>query len=255
MSAPVSIRKRFLFRSGLRCRLAIAESPAILQLIAAIEHPLYGPPRGNSLRLRLAIAKSLAIAIAWRTQNQDAQRRILESKPLSPLRSVCCKNLCCLSRVCTGVRELWAADPSKCPRAHGSKMLVQGHNLRLLDAAGSRGTSSAQTRKPGQSAQAGSTQGVFPDNRGLINRYSVNGYFENLRDCATFVHSTGKSHPWTNTSVGETLEELSGPLVHTNFPRKRYGPMIGPYEFPPKFVWTNGAQSSLKVSVLTGIGP
>ena len=35
----------------------------------------------------------------------------------------------------------------------------------------------------------------------------------------------------------------------------RYGPMIGPYEFPPKFVWTNGEQSSLKVSVLTGIGP
>ena len=41
---------------------------------------------------------------------------------------------------------------------------------------------------------------------------------------------------------GETLEELSGP-------------MIGPYEFPPKLVWTNGALSSLKVSVLTGIGP
>ena len=66
---------------------------------------------------------------------------------------------------------------------------------------------------------------------------------------------TGKSHPWTHTSLGETSEELSGPLVHTNFPRKRYGPMIGPYEFPPKLVWTNGAQSSLKVSVLTGIGP
>ena len=65
----------------------------------------------------------------------------------------------------------------------------------------------------------------------------------------------GKSHPWTNASVGETLEELSGPLVHTNFPRKGYGPMIAPYEFPPKLVWTNGAQSSLKVSVLTGIGP
>ena len=54
---------------------------------------------------------------------------------------------------------------------------------------------------------------------------------------------------------GETLEELSGPLVHTNFARKRYGPMIGPYEFPLKFVWTNGAQSSLKVPALTGIGP
>ena len=40
---------------------------------------------------------------------------------------------------------------------------------------------------------------------------------------------SGEGHPWTNTSVGETFEELSGPLVHTNFPRKRYGPMIGPY--------------------------
>ena len=36
---------------------------------------------------------------------------------------------------------------------------------------------------------------------------------------------TGNSHPWTNTSVGETFEELSGPLVHTNFPRNWYGPM------------------------------
>ena len=47
---------------------------------------------------------------------------------------------------------------------------------------------------------------------------------------------TGKRHPWTNTSVGETLEELSGPLVHTNLSRKRYGPMIGPYLFPPELV-------------------
>ena len=32
---------------------------------------------------------------------------------------------------------------------------------------------------------------------------------------------SGKSHPWTNTSVGGgTLEELSGTLVHTNFPGK-----------------------------------
>ena len=43
-------------------------------------------------------------------------------------------------------------------------------------------------------------------------------------------------------------------LVHTNFPRKGYGPIIGPYEFPQELVWTNGARSSLKVSVLTGIG-
>ena len=30
---------------------------------------------------------------------------------------------------------------------------------------------------------------------------------------------------------------------------------IGPNKFPQEKVWTNGAQSSLKVSVLTGIGP
>ena len=70
------------------------------------------------------------------------------------------------------------------------------------------------------------------------------------------VPASGKSHPWTNTSVGGgNFRRTSGPLVHTNFPRKRYGPMIAPYEFPQEKVWTNGAQSSLKVSVLTGIGP
>ena len=44
-----------------------------------------------------------------------------------------------------------------------------------------------------------------------------------------------------NTSVGG------------NF-RRTFG-TIGPYECPQEKVWTNGAQSSLKVSVLTGIGP
>ena len=52
---------------------------------------------------------------------------------------------------------------------------------------------------------------------------------------------TGKSHPWTNTSVGGSF-------------RRTFG-TIGPYKFPQEKVWTNGAQSSLKVSVLTGIGP
>ena len=31
--------------------------------------------------------------------------------------------------------------------------------------------------------------------------------------------------------------------------------IVGPYEFPQEKVWTNGPQSSLKVLVLTGIGP
>ena len=39
------------------------------------------------------------------------------------------------------------------------------------------------------------------------------------------------------------------------FPSNSYGPTIGPYEFPQEKAWTNGPQSSLKVSVLTGVGP
>ena len=40
----------------------------------------------------------------------------------------------------------------------------------------------------------------------------------------------------------------SVPLVHTNFPRKRYGPMIGPYEFPQKLVWSTMDQCRSKFS-------
>ena len=53
----------------------------------------------------------------------------------------------------------------------------------------------------------------------------------------------------------ETFRELWAPLVHTNFGGKRYGPIIGPYLFLGKFVWTNGPESSSKVSPYTGIGP
>ena len=34
-----------------------------------------------------------------------------------------------------------------------------------------------------------------------------------------------------------------------------YGPLIGPYLFLGKFIWTNGPESSSKVSPYTGIGP
>ena len=44
-------------------------------------------------------------------------------------------------------------------------MLAQGHNLRLRAEGGGQGRSSTQTRKPGQSAHAGATQGVFAWNR------------------------------------------------------------------------------------------
>ena len=43
-----------------------------------------------------------------------------------------------------------------------NQILVQGHNLRLPDEAGSPGTGGVGARQPGQSAQAESTQVVFP---------------------------------------------------------------------------------------------
>ena len=48
----------------------------------------------------------------------------------------------------------------------------------------------------------------------------------------------GKSHPWTNTSVGGNFRRTFRTIGPYEFPQ---GPMIGPYEFPLKFVWTNGA--------------
>ena len=45
-------------------------------------------------------------------------------------------------------------------------------------------------------------------------------------------------------------------FVHDgNFGGNSYGPIIGPYLFLGKFVWTNGPESSSKVSPYTGIGP
>ena len=53
----------------------------------------------------------------------------------------------------------------------------------------------------------------------------------------------------------ENFRELRAPLVHTNFGGNSYGPIIGPYLFLGKFVWTNGPESSSKVSPYTGMGP
>ena len=46
----------------------------------------------------------------------------------------------------------------------------------------------------------------------------------------------------------ETFRELWAPLVHTNFGGNSYGLIIGPYLFLGKFIWTNGPESSSKVS-------
>ena len=46
-----------------------------------------------------------------------------------------------------------------------------------------------------------------------------------------------------------------GPLVHTFSWGNSYGPIIGPYLFLGKFIWTHGPESSSKVSPYTGIGP
>ena len=58
------------------------------------------------------------------------------------------------------VGELWAADPSKCPRAM-KQNASPGNNLRLRDEGAAGAGAAPRTQKPGQSAHAESTQGVF----------------------------------------------------------------------------------------------
>ena len=48
---------------------------------------------------------------------------------------------------------------------------------------------------------------------------------------------------------------LSAIGPYTNFGGNSYGPIIGPCLFLGKFVWTNGPESSSKVSPYIGIGP
>ena len=58
---------------------------------------------------------------------------------------------------------------------------------------------------------------------------------------------------WSIPFPGEIHMDQS--LVHTFSWGNSYGPIIGPYLFLGKFVWTNGLESFSKVSPYTGIGP
>ena len=68
----------------------------------------------------------------------------------------CCKNLCCASPFFTGRGAV--GSRSKQMFKGSCNMLVQGHTLRVLDEAGSQGTSSTS----GWSAEAESIQGISP---------------------------------------------------------------------------------------------
>ena len=56
----------------------------------------------------------------------------------------------------------------------------------------------------------------------------------------------------TETLIQRTLSAI-GPYEFRE--GNSYGPIIGPYLFLDKFVWTNGPESSSKVSHYTLIGP
>ena len=63
---------------------------------------------------------------------------------------------------------------------------------------------------------------------------------------------TGKSALWTNASVGGNFQRTLSVIGLYEF---RGTLMIGPYLFLGKFAWTNGPESSSKVSPCTGVGP
>ena len=60
---------------------------------------------------------------------------------------LCCKNMCCASRFCTGGEGAAGSKSKQMSKGPWSKMLVQGHNLRLRDETGGRGRSSTQDKK------------------------------------------------------------------------------------------------------------
>ena len=68
-----------------------------------------------------------------------------------------------------------------------------------------------------------------------------------------FPSNTGKSHPWTTTSVGGTFQRTFKTIGPYKFRQEKVWTNDWSMCISPKLVWTNGPESSLKVSVLTGI--
>ena len=84
------------------------------------------------------------------------------SPPLkSACAALCFKNMCCASRFCTGGRGAAGSRSKQMPKGPWSKMLargtVWGSETKVEAGAGA----APRTRKPGQSARAESTQGVW----------------------------------------------------------------------------------------------
>ena len=72
--------------------------------------------------------------------------------------------------------------------------------------------------------------------------------FRNSNSWATQGQSQGRALYGPMPVKTETFRELWATLVLTNFRGNSCGPIIGPYLFLGKFVWTNGPESSSKVS-------
>ena len=66
---------------------------------------------------------------------------------LSACAPLCCKNMCCASRFCTGGGGAAGSRSKQCPRVHKAKMLAQGNNLRLREQGGSQGRSRTHDKK------------------------------------------------------------------------------------------------------------
>ena len=82
------------------------------------------------------------------------QERSMTEPQWVPWFRFCIRTWCCASRFCAGGGEAVGSRSKQVYRL--------GHKLRLLDEAGNQAPAAPETRRPGQSAQAESTQGVFP---------------------------------------------------------------------------------------------
>ena len=75
---------------------------------------------------------------------EECMANLAQKSACAPL---CRKNMCCASRFCTGGVVGGSSTSEQVSKGPWSKMLAQGHNLRLRDEGGSRGGGSTKNPK------------------------------------------------------------------------------------------------------------
>ena len=106
-------------------------------------------------------------SLSW-TQNLFTAILCLRGRPkYSACAPLCHKNMCCASRFCTGGGGAAGSKSERMSKGPWSKMLAQGHNLRLRDEGGSEAGTAPKTPK----TRTVSTCWINPGSHSLKYKY------------------------------------------------------------------------------------